>query len=192
MAFPAVVPVGATAAILPGALGGIYRNTTQVGDTEFNATPSHFGTPTWADQVIVKDVKPTWSWDFAEALSRETPVKLSAKTQIDLGCQITMRADPSNSDYLAWVNAAFSRARTLDLLILNQKITTPGALGVRGEFLISLSDEAEEIAGAVYATFDLKSTRTPNGVPRWAMVTAVAAGPPAVPTVTYTDITYTT
>lgn len=185
------VPTGATVQIMPGPLGGLYRNTTQA-LADLNATNTQFGNPTWTDQLVVKDVKPVYPWDKAEALSRETPLKLYAKTQMDLSFQVVVRADLGNADYIAWVNKAFSRQGTFDLLVLNHKITTPGALGVRGEFLVSMPEEPQEIGGTLYATFDLIPTRTVNALPKFAMVTSVAVGPPAVPTLTFTDITYTT
>lgn len=145
--------MSAQSQLLPGINCGLYLN----GGT--------YGTPVWADQTLAKSAKPGFPWDFAGADWRETPIKLYAKTQVDIGYQVMMRADPASTTYAAWVAAHWSRTQTLDLLILNSRITTEGARGVRGEFLVSISDEAQEIEGIVYTTFDLKPTLTPNGVP---------------------------
>lgn len=146
--------MSAAAQILPGINGGCYLN----GGT--------YGSPTWADQTSVKSVKPTSPWAFAETVSRATPLKLYAKTLADLALQVMMRADPADTIYAAWVAAHWSRTLVLDLLVINSKLTTQGAKGIRGEFLVSLSDEAQEIDGTIYSTFDLKPTFTANGFPQ--------------------------
>jgi len=140
--------------ILPGIAGGCYKN----GGT--------YGSPSWADQTAVKSVKPAMPWDFADTLSRGTPVKLYAKTLVDLAVQVMMRADPADTMYAAWVAAHWGRTSVFDLMILNGKITTEGCCGIRGEFLLSISDEAQEIEGTIYTTFDLKPTYTANGYPK--------------------------
>lgn len=159
--------MAAIAQLLPGINGGLYKNT------------ATYNTPTWADQTSVKSAKPGFAWDFAEATNRASPVKLFAKTLVDIAIQVMMRADPGDAVYTAWVNASWSRTTVFDLMVLNSKVSTEGARGVRGEFLISLSDEAQEIEGVVYTTFDLKPTYTANGYP-----VSVSMGASSAPTFT--------
>ena len=146
--------MAAASQLLPGINCGLYKN---------SAT---YATPTWVDQTLAKSAKPGFPWDFAEASWRETPVKLYAKTLVDLSYQVLMRSDPASTIFTAWVAAHWSRTGVLDLLILDSKITTEGATGVRGEFLVSISDAAQEIDNIVYTTFDLKPTYSANGFPQ--------------------------
>jgi hypothetical protein len=161
----------ATPALMPGCAGGIYKNT------------GTFGTPTFVEQTLVRDVMPQSGWTFPEALSRETPIKLYAKATVDLPTQVVMRADPASAEFAAWIAWHWSRTAVFDLLILNGKITTEGATGYRGEFLASLTEAPQEIEGMIYCTFELRATRTTNGVPRYAVI---AAGPSPE----YTPITF--
>jgi hypothetical protein len=108
---------------------------------------------------------------------RESPVKLYAKTIVDLVLSVMMRADPADTVYAAWVDAHWSRTTVLDLLVLNSKITTEGARGIRGEFLVSLTDEPQEIDGIVFSTFELKPTYSANGYPK-----SVVMGASSTPT----------
>jgi hypothetical protein len=75
------------------------------------------------------------------------------------------------------VDAHWSRTTVLDLLVLNSKITTEGARGIRGEFLVSLTDEPQEIDGIVFSTFELKPTYSANGYPK-----SVVMGASSTPT----------
>lgn len=157
--------------ILPGANAGIYENT------------GTYGTPVWTEQTSVKDVKPQYPWDFADTQSRATPIKLYAKTLIDLPVQVVMRADPADAEYAAWILAHWSRTAVMELLIINSKITTLGAAGTRGEYVVSMSEEPQEIDGTIYATFELRPTLTANGYPKYAVI---ATGPtPAFTAITY-------
>lgn len=146
--------MAAASQLLPGINCGLYLNS------------GSYGSPTWVDQTLAKSAKRGGGWDFAGAMWRETPVKLYAKSLVEINYQVLMRADPASTIFAAWVDAHWSRTTVLDLMILNSKITTEGARGVRGEFLISISDEAHEIEGIVYTTFDLKPTYTANGFPK--------------------------
>ncbi|VTR96043.1 unnamed protein product [Gemmata massiliana] len=141
-----------------------------------------YGTPTWGAQNIIRSVSPAFPWDFADAPSRATPIKIYGKVAVDLAIQVMMRADPADANYAAWVDAHWSRTAVLDLLILNAKLATEGARGLRGEFLISLSGEPQEIDGTIFSTFDIKPTITTNGLPKSAVMGASS-------TPTFTDIT---
>jgi hypothetical protein len=121
--------------------------------------------------------RPGKPWDFAEAVTRETPVKLFAKTLVDLSCQVMMRADPASTIYAAWVDAHWSRTAVLDLLVLNSKITTEGAQGIRGEFLVSLSDDAAGDRGHRLQHLRPEAHVTANGLPK-----SVVMGASSTPT----------
>lgn len=157
--------MASVAQVMPGIFAGCYKN----GGT--------YGSPTWADQTSVKNLKIGFPWDFVDAMSRQYPVKVYAKTFLDIPVQAVLRTDPADAILAAWVAAAFSRTTTFDLLIINSKLATQGAYGIRGEFLLSLADEPQEESGSIYTTFDLKPTLTGNGIPQW--VTMGASSTPA-------------
>ncbi|HEY1191913.1 MAG TPA: hypothetical protein VGE74_30055 [Gemmata sp.] len=146
--------------LLLGIAAGCYRNT------------GSYGTPTWTNQTAVRTVTPGFPWDWADAPSRATPVKIYGKTQVDLAIQLMIRADPADATYGAFVDAHWSQTAVLDLLILNALLTVEGARGVRGEFLVSLTGEPQEIEGSIYSTFDAKPTLTANGLPKWVVMGA--------------------
>src|SRR5687767_4374106 len=85
---------------------GLYRNT------------GTYGTPTWTVQSLVQNVSISAPWDFSDANSRASAVKLYGKSLMDLGAQVTFRADDLDAGFLAFVAAHLSRTTVLDLLIL--------------------------------------------------------------------------
>ena len=159
--------MAAATQIMPGIAAGCYKNS------------GSYGSPTWANQPLIRSVSPAFPWDFADAPSRATPIKIYGKVAVDLAIQVMMRADPADATYAAWVDAHWSRTAVLDLLILNALISVEGARGLRGEFLVSLSGEPQEIEGTLFSTFDIKPTITPNGLPK-----SVVIGASSTPTFT--------
>lgn len=138
-------------AIRVGGAAGLYRNT------------ADFNSPAWSEVTNVRDVTPSGGWDFVGAPNRESPLRPYAKTELDKPVQVIMRADITNSEYQVWVEAAQGRKTTLDLLVLNGKRTETGAQGLRGPFLLSITDEAQPIDGAIYTTFELRPTADTDG-----------------------------
>lgn len=163
--------MAAVTALMPGCAAAVYRNT------------GTFGSPTWTAQILIKDVKRSGGWVFPEASSRETPIKLYSKALLDLPYQVVMRADPAAQEYGDWLARHFSRTNVFDLMILNGLITVEGAKGIRGEFLLSLTDEGHEIEGMIYSTFELRPTLTANGYP--TVVTMGASSTPAFTSITF-------
>ncbi len=144
----------AVTAFKTGIGSGVYRNT------------GTYGSPTWTAQTLVQSVTLSCPWDFVDANSRASPVKLYGKALVDIGLQISFRTDDLDTGFLAFLAAHWGRSTLLDLLVLNGLIATEGAQGVRGEFLVSLSGEPQDIGGSVISTFDLKPTYTTNGYPK--------------------------
>jgi hypothetical protein len=169
-------------ALMPGCAAGLYLNAA-AGNTAYNS-------PTWLEVTDVKDVKVTLPWDFAESRSRDTPLKLYAKTGQDLSHQIVMRADPADATFQLFIQVAGTRAGVnaiRDLLILDAKQTVIGAVGVRGPFLLSIGDAPQDIDGMIYYTFDLKPTvDLYSNLP----VLALVSNNNNNAVVTYTSITY--
>lgn len=166
----------ADTAIMAGGAAGLYRNTAVGG--------AAFGNPQWLENLLTKDVTPSGGWDFVEASSRLTPLKLYGKAQLDKPHQVVMRADILSTEYPIWVTAAASRKATLDLLILNAKLTEVGAVGYRGMWLVSLTAEAQEIGGNIYSTFELRPTIDTLG--NLVYLAKVNPGP----SITYTSLSW--
>lgn len=142
------------AAFKTGVGCGLYRNT------------NTYGTPTWTLQTEVQSVTPSAPWDWVEASSRASGVKLYGKALMDLGYTVVMRADDLASDWEAFMAAALSRTTVMDLLILNGLISVEGVRGFRAEFLCSMDGEPQEISGSIMTSFTLKPTMTTNGYPK--------------------------
>lgn len=144
---------------------GLYRNT------------GTYGTPTWTIQSLVQSVTLNCPWDFSDANSRASAVKLYGKSLVDIAVQVTFRADDADAGWQAFIDAHWSRTTVLDLLILNGLISVEGVMGVRGEFLCSLASEPQDIGGSIISTFDLKPTFSSNGYPK-----SVVMGASSTPT----------
>lgn len=140
----------AASANKPGVGGRAYRNT------------GTYGSPTWGPEGMVKDATPSMPWDMAEGGSRATRAKTYMKTRADLSISVVMKADDADSGYLAWRAAAVSPTAVLDLLILDGLISVEGVHGFRGEFLVNLTGQPQEIDGSIYDTFELKPSWTTN------------------------------
>lgn len=146
--------MAAASAHKPGVKGGVYRNT------------GTYGSPTWTEMLLVIEANPNIGWDFFEAGERSTLAKLYMKTRMDLGAAIKMRADDADAGFVAMVDAAIASGTKVDLLIINGKITTEGARGIRSEFLVNQTGEPQPIDGGVVTDFEIKPTYSSNGVPK--------------------------
>jgi hypothetical protein len=146
--------MAATSAVKTGVLCACLRNT------------GSYGSPTWTEMTLVKDVTDNSKWDMGDASIRATRVKLYAKTQVDLPQTINMRADDADTAYVAMFDAWASATTVVDLLILDGDIATEGAMGVRGEFLVTNRPQNQEIGGVIYTAFDLLPAWTSNGYPK--------------------------
>lgn len=155
----------AVSANKPGIGGRLYRNT------------GSYGSPTWTHQDRVLSVTPSMPWDYVEAGSRGTRAKLYMQARADLQIQIQVKADAADVGYQALRTAANVAGTVVDLLVLDGAITIEGALGWRGEFLVSLSGAPQEADGSIYDTFDLKPTFTTNAAGPSTVVMGAASAP---------------
>lgn len=152
-----------SAGVKTGINSGAYRNA------------GTYGTPTWTEATSVRDVTPSFAWDMVDASARATKAKLYAKTQVDLGAQLVVRADDLAADYQALFDAAVSQTAVVDYLILDGDITAEACRGMRAEFVVSISGQTQGAGDVIYTTFDLKPTYTTNGVPKWVTMGAASA-----------------
>ena len=155
--------MAATSAVKPGIAGGVYRNT------------GSYGSPTWTEVTLVRDVSPTFPWDMADASVRATRAKLYAKTQVDLGFSIVIRADDADTGYVALFDAAMSPTTLIDMMILDGDIATEGAMGIRMHANVSMGSQTQGAGDIVYTTFDLKPGYSSDGVPKSVKMGASSA-----------------
>lgn len=142
--------MAAASANKPGIGGRRYRNT------------ATYGTPTWTAQLYDLSVTPNAPWGWVEAGSRGTRAELSMKARMALRIMIRAKADDADVGAVAILAAAMSPTAVLDSLILNGLITTEGAAGFRGEFLVNLDGEPQEADGSIYHDYELRPTQTTN------------------------------
>lgn len=159
--------MAATDQEMPGSVAGAYRNT------------GTYGSPTWTEITSAQGGEIGDQWDFGDASKRVTRAKLYQKTQIDMASKLTLVANPAAADYVAFYGAAQSKTASLDCLLLNGKISTEGAIGIRSEFQISRQKENQEMGGVIVNNFDLMPIATTNGVP-----STVVMGAASAPTIT--------
>lgn len=162
------LPCTAASAVKPGILGSVYRNT------------GSYGSPSWTRWDLVRSVTPGFNWDFVDASTRASRAKTYDKTQIDLPFALEVRADDADTAYVAMWAAAMSATSVIDFLILDGRIATEGAMGVRGEFLVGISGQPHDIGGVIYTTFDLRAKWTSNA----AGPSSVVMGASSTPTLT--------
>lgn len=155
--------MAASSAVKRGIDAGAYRNT------------GTYGSPTWTEMTLVRDVQQAMPWDMGDASSRASRAKLYEKTQIDLAPQITMRADDADAAYVAMYAAAFSPTTKLDLMILDGDIATEGAMGLRAQWNINFTSQGQAAGDIVYTNFDCKPAWTSDGVPKIVIMGASSA-----------------
>lgn len=157
--------MAAASANKPGVGARRYRNT------------GTYGTPTWTAQLYDRDVTIAMPWDMAEGGTRATRAKTFIKTRTDLSVTVVARADDADAAYTSLMDAAFNPTSVMDCLVLNGLISTEGARGVRGEFLVNLDSDPQEIDGSIYDTFMLKPAWTSNAVGPSTVVMGASSTP---------------
>lgn len=145
--------MAAVAGVKVGIEGAVYRNT------------GTYGSPTWTEVTLVRDVDPKFPWDMGDASSRETRAKLYAKTMIDIAVSLTVRADDANTGYQALFDAAMSPTTVLDMLVLDGPLTAEGSMGVRSHFNASETGQSQGASDVIYTTFELKPGWSSEGYP---------------------------
>lgn len=155
-------PKAAASAAKPGILGAVYRNT------------GSYGSPTWTRWDLVRSVTPGFNWDWLDGSNRGTRAKLYAKGQIDLPFALEVRADDADAAYVAFWAAAMSPTTTVDLLILDGRITVEGAMGVRAEFLVGIGGQPQGAGDLIVTTFDLRCAVPNSGPPKSVVMGATS------------------
>lgn len=150
------------AANIVGILAKLYRN---------SAT---FGSPTWDEVPIVRNLTMNRKWDNGEVITRASRAKKGVPTTIDLSLSGEIQAIPDNTDYLA-LRTAFLAGTSIDVLALTGAHSNNGEDGVRYEAMVEDMTQNQGADGALYDTFVLR----PHAASTNAVQTAlVATGAP--------------
>jgi hypothetical protein len=137
-------PKAAASAPMPGIIAGAYRNT------------GTGGSPTWVEMTsVIGATGFTEEWDFGDASKRSTRAKLYDKTQVELGGSLKVLADPAAADYVALYTASQSGSASIDLMVINGKVTIEGAIGVRAAYKVKRT-EGQDAGNILYDDFECK------------------------------------
>ncbi len=154
------------AAIQPAVDAGFYRNT------------GSYGTPTWTEVTIIRDVSDAGQkWDWADASSRQSRSKLFGKTQMDPSGTIAARADPADAGYQAIWTASVTTT-PIDVMILDGDIATEGVKGKRMHAGFNIGQD-QSIGNIIYTEFEYKPMYHSDGFPKY-----VEMGASSTPTYT--------
>jgi hypothetical protein len=154
--------MAATAGPKPGIKGAVLRNT------------GTYGSPTWTEFDLVKDVSFPPAWDIADASSRQTRVKLNAKTMMGCVVGISVRQDDADTGYVA-IDDAHYEDTVIDMLVLSGPLTTEGSRGVRMHFIVNKTAEDQSSGAIIYSQYDLLPAFSTEGDPKWIKVGAASA-----------------
>lgn len=134
-----------------------------------------YGTPTWTEIALVRNVTIGAPWTMSDASIRGTRAILEAKTQPKVGGSIECRADPADAGYQALFDGAMAVSGSApDLLILDGPVTQEGVKGLRLHANLNFNQN-QEIGGVVYTSFDVSAAWHASGYPSYAEVGASSA-----------------
>lgn len=114
-----------------------------------------YASPTWTALPLIMDENFGKPWDFADAFTRQSRVKMYGPTQVDFQITAKIRCDDVDAGYAALETAAVSGA-TLDLLILDGPLTAEGARGARASFHVSHTGQDQAIGNNLYSEYEFK------------------------------------
>lgn len=149
------------AAIQPAVDAGFYYNA------------ATYGTPTWTEITIIRDVPDAGQkWDFADASARASRAKLFGKTLVDLSGTVSARADPADAGYQKLFDAAVTRT-PLDVMILDGDVATEGVKGKRLHIGCSIGQD-QSISNVIYTDFEYKPMYHSDGYPKYVEMGAAS------------------
>lgn len=121
----------------------VYRNT------------ATYGTPTWTEINLVRDVQVTPNWNRSDSSSRASKVMSEVKTQLQLAFTLSVKVSLTDAGYTALMDSFVSSTGVLDLLILNGTTTTNGVEGWRFDAGVFTASEDQSIGGTLYRDFEV-------------------------------------
>lgn len=134
-----------------------------------------FGSPTWNEVDVVKDIAYTYVKESLEASTRASgKVKEYEPGRGDFTITGKIRSDEDSADFVAF-ETAFLADSLLDIMILDGGSTVNGSRGYRMEFKLHKLDEDQAEDGILYREFELKPCISSNA----KQSVLVASGAPA-------------
>lgn len=130
-------------------------------DAIFYLNTASFGSPTWAAIPQVSDLNVTAEWDETEASTRESKMKLKAKTLLgaEVGGKLKNVKGDTNLDTI--IDALFTDS-VVDIMVLNGAKDTDGARGFRFECQVHSANEDQGLGVAIFDEVKFKPYPTAN------------------------------
>jgi hypothetical protein len=113
----------------------------------------NFGTPTWTELTLVRDLTLNAADDTTDAPTRASRVKAMAKTLKDIAFDASMRASDTDAGYTAVYDAYLSASSNIDVMVLDGSSSSNGARGFRYEAIVHKAGQPQNIADAIYTDF---------------------------------------
>lgn len=142
--------------------GKVYRNT------------GSYGSPTWTEISLVRDVQVNPAWDRVDGSSRAGYVKADAKTQLALSFTLSVKVHLTDAGYIALMDSFVDPNGVIDLLILNGDNATNGVEGWRADFGVFTASEDQSIGNVLYRDFEVGPSAHATNVPKRVTVSGGA------------------
>jgi len=130
-------------------------------DAKLYLNTGTFGSPTWAAIDQISDLTVTAEWDEVDASTRESKMKLKAKTLLGAEVGGKLKAVPGNTNLGTIVAALFSDA-VVDIMVLNGTSSTNGCYGFRYECQVHAANEDQGLGAAIFDDIKFKPYPTTN------------------------------
>jgi len=134
-----------------------------------------FGSPSFAEVPNISDLTRNGEWETADGSTRESAVKQSVKTMVDLSVGGKLKFVAGDANTVAIMDAFMSPDSFLDIMVLNGPMTTPGAYGVRYQAQVTSDNEDQGLSTVIFE--DLKFMPTPIGANPPATVKVISGAP---------------
>lgn len=118
-----------------------------------------YESPTWSEMTLISDLTVNPSWDEADASARESRIKQTVKTLMNLDINGRMKKKLGDDNYDALMDAMLSDD-VLDLLILDGDRETENVRGWRADFQVFSANEDQAMGNVLFEEFTLKPSIT--------------------------------
>jgi hypothetical protein len=145
---------------LLGILANLYFNT------------GTYGSPTWSAVKLVGDLTVGGEWNSGKVVTRASRVEYEAMTTLKLACSGKLKADLTDTNYLALI-AAMVAGTVINIMALDATSTTTGSQGWMYDAQVKKGNQDQTPEGVIFTEFEI--TPYPSGNPaQHALVTAGA------------------
>lgn len=141
-----------------------------------------FDAPTWSTAGTVEDLMLDEDWTSGQGGDRAQGMETSAKTRAKCEVSGRCRVDDTDANYQRLLTAFRSRSAEIDVMILNGKRDSNGAVGIRGLFQVHRFAEKQGPDDVLYRDMILRPAIISPGSSTPFQSVLVAAGVPAFTT----------